>query len=311
MEPLTGEKLIYYSIGFVNDPRLMDEFEQYEPDLTQFNSTVRACRRRSQDAEGEDCRERDQVHRNGPRRRAKVPFLQRPLKEEGGGGVHKEHMRHNPQHSLGREAGEVLYSPSRRDDRRYFRLTVDDKDRLSLLTGLQKGKDKEDIVDLFMRYFVGASNADQGTKDVVANILAKLLTSKDLKGMEDKMKEFLNYLLSMQASDNSAERPITSLGFSVALMHLLKVGEIALYFIKSEGLTTLNELLLKEKEDKQICYNLLVSFWITTFKPHAQRFFETRQNEFIENMIKVLQLHGNEKIVRVILYIFKVRGADF
>eukprot|EP00826_Nyctotherus_ovalis_P011796 TRINITY_DN13072_c0_g1_i26.p3 TRINITY_DN13072_c0_g1~~TRINITY_DN13072_c0_g1_i26.p3 ORF type:complete len:169 (-),score=77.97 TRINITY_DN13072_c0_g1_i26:912-1418(-) len=126
---------------------------------------------------------------------------------------------------------------------KYFILLLDgmiedDKDRLSLLTGLQKGKDKEDIVDLFMRYFVGASNADQGTKDVVANILAKLLTSKDLKGMEDKMKEFLNYLLSMQASDNSAERPITSLGFSVALMHLLKVGEIALYFIKSEGLTT-------------------------------------------------------------------------
>ena len=46
--------------------------------------------------------------------------------------------------------------------------------------------------------------------------------------------------------------------------------------------------------------------WIATFKPYARHFFETRQNEFIENVIKVLQLHGNEKIVRIILYIFKV-----
>ena len=38
MEPLAGEKLIYYSIGFVNASNLIDEFEQYEPDLNQFNS---------------------------------------------------------------------------------------------------------------------------------------------------------------------------------------------------------------------------------------------------------------------------------
>ena len=65
-------------------------------------------------------------------------------------------------------------------------------------------------------------------------------------------------------------------------------------------------MLIKEREDKQICYNLLVSLWIATFKPYARHFFEHRQNEFIENIIKVLQLHGNEKIVRIILYIFKV-----
>lgn len=82
---------------------------------------------------------------------------------------------------------------------------------------------------------MGASNADQGTKDVVANILAKVLTSKDLKGMEEKMIDFLNNLLSIQVSDN-IEKPITPLGFSVALMHLLKIGEVAKFFIKSEGL---------------------------------------------------------------------------
>jgi len=88
----------------------------------------------------------------------------------------------------------------------------------------------------YLSYFVGASNADQGTKDVVANILAKVLTSKDIKGMEGKMIEFLNYLMNIQVGESSIERPITSLGFSVALMHLLKVGEITQYFIKSEGL---------------------------------------------------------------------------
>jgi hypothetical protein len=36
MEALPGEKLIFYSIGFVNDPKLMDEFENYEPPLVQF-----------------------------------------------------------------------------------------------------------------------------------------------------------------------------------------------------------------------------------------------------------------------------------
>lgn len=38
MDALPGEKLIYYSIGFVNDPKLMDEFEHYEPNLGQFSS---------------------------------------------------------------------------------------------------------------------------------------------------------------------------------------------------------------------------------------------------------------------------------
>ncbi len=65
--------------------------------------------------------------------------------------------------------------------------------------------------------------------------------------------------------------------------------------------------MIKEREDKQVCYNILTCMWIITFKPHARHFFENRQNEFIENIIKVLQLHGNEKIVRIILYIFKVR----
>ena len=36
MDALPGEKLIFYSIGFVNDPKLMDEFENYDPPLVQF-----------------------------------------------------------------------------------------------------------------------------------------------------------------------------------------------------------------------------------------------------------------------------------
>lgn len=87
-------------------------------------------------------------------------------------------------------------------------------------------------------YFLGANNADQATKDVVANILAKVLTSRDLKNMGEQMKKFLNCLLSSQMMKMDSEKPITSLGFSVALMHLLKVGEIAEFFILSEGLIT-------------------------------------------------------------------------
>ena len=39
MEASPGEKLIFNSIGFVNDPKLMDEFENYEPNLEPFAST--------------------------------------------------------------------------------------------------------------------------------------------------------------------------------------------------------------------------------------------------------------------------------
>ncbi len=153
---------------------------------------------------------------------------------------------------------------------------------------------------------MGSHSGDQGAKDVASNILAKLLASKDLKGMEEEMKQFLNYLITAQTGKVDSEKAITSLGFSAALMHLLKVGDIVQFFISSNGLQILNTLLIREREDKQICYNLLVSLWITAFKPYARQFFENRQNEFIENIIKVLQLHGNEKIIRIILYIFKV-----
>jgi len=78
------------------------------------------------------------------------------------------------------------------------------------------------------------------------------------------------------------------------------------YVSSSHHAYRLNKLLLKEKEDKQVCYNILTCLWIATFKGEARKFFEDRQYEFIENVIKVLQLHGNEKIVRIILYIFKV-----
>ena len=69
--------------------------------------------------------------------------------------------------------------------------------------------------------------------------------------------------------------------------------------------------MIKEREDKQVCYNLLTCVWIISFKPFTRQNFENRQNEFVENIIKILQLHGNEKIVRIILYIFKVGRMDY
>jgi hypothetical protein len=38
MEGLQKEEMIYYSIGFVHDSKLMDEFEDYTPNLIQYIS---------------------------------------------------------------------------------------------------------------------------------------------------------------------------------------------------------------------------------------------------------------------------------
>ena len=149
----------------------------------------------------------------------------------------------------------------------------------------------------------------------MCHILANLLTVKELKGYEEETKTFLNILLDAQANSNS-DRSVSSLGFSYSLMYLLKSAETLTSFVNSNGLhmyltlhqfpNRINALLAKEREDKQVCYNLLTCVWIITFRKTTRPFFENRQNEFVENVIKVLQLHGNEKIVRIILYIFKV-----
>jgi len=83
---------------------------------------------------------------------------------------------------------------------------------------------------------IGTSSADQGAKDVAAHILAKMISSPDLKGMEDSMKTFINTLMSAQTGKTESEKPISSLGFSAALMHLLKVHDVLQYFITSNGL---------------------------------------------------------------------------
>ena len=158
----------------------------------------------------------------------------------------------------------------------------------------------------------------RATRDVVCHVLANLLTVKELKGYEEEVKTFLNHLLDAQANSNS-DKSISSLGFSYSLMYLLKSSETLTSFVNSTGLhmyltlihstNRINALLTKEREDKQVCYNLLTCVWIITFRKTTRSFFENRQNEFIENVIKVLQLHGNEKIVRIILYIFKVQSS--
>ncbi len=85
---------------------------------------------------------------------------------------------------------------------------------------------------------MGAQSGDQVAKDVAAHILAKLLTSRDLKNVEEEMKSFLSFLLNAQTAKTETERPITSLGFSAALMHLLKVQELLQYFLTSNGMQT-------------------------------------------------------------------------
>lgn len=151
-------------------------------------------------------------------------------------------------------------------------------------------------------YLVSAQNDDYVAKDVAAHILAQLLTAqKELKGIDEEMKSFLSFLL------HAPGRQISSLGFSGALVYMLKVYENMQFFINSDGLYLIRSLLKKERDDKQICYNLLTCLWIISFKPHTLRYFEDKQNEFFESIIKILQLHGNEKIVRIILYIFKVK----
>lgn len=126
--------------------------------------------------------------------------------------------------------------------------SLDDHERLSLLINLQKAtKDKEDIIDMLKQYshspyndsyLVGPQSGDQVAKDVAAHVFAKLLVSKELKGTDEEMKNFLNYMLKAQTDKVDSEKPITSLGFSAALMHLLKSNDILRYFISSNGLQT-------------------------------------------------------------------------
>ena len=69
--------------------------------------------------------------------------------------------------------------------------------------------------------------------DVVANILSKLLTSHELKNTGDNIKNFLNCIINAQMSKTDSEKPISSFGFSIALMRLLKINEISQYFINN------------------------------------------------------------------------------
>lgn len=117
------------------------------------------------------------------------------------------------------------------------------------------------------------------------------------------MKNLVSILLGFVGEN---KRQITSLGLSLALMHLLKNNEIMQFFILSNGIHVLKALLKKEKDDKQVCYNLLSCLWIISFKSFTRQHFQNRDNEFIESIIKILQLHGNEKIVRMILFTLKV-----
>ena len=94
------------------------------------------------------------------------------------------------------------------------------------------------VVISYCSYLVGPQNGDQVAKDVAAHIFAKLLVSKELKGTDEEMKNFLNFMMKAQTDKVDAEKPITSLGFSAALMHLLKSIDILQYFVSTNGLQT-------------------------------------------------------------------------
>lgn len=142
---------------------------------------------------------------------------------------------------------------------------------------------------------------------MAAYLSAELLTtSRKLRDGFEEAKKLLSFLLRVYSEGTESDRQISSFGLSAALKHLLKAAGIPEFFIASNGMQTLNLILRKEKEDKQTCYNLLVCFWIISLKPFARKIFENRDNEFLENIIRILQLHGNENIIRVISHIFKV-----
>jgi hypothetical protein len=85
---------------------------------------------------------------------------------------------------------------------------------------------------------VGAQSGDQGAKDVAAHILAKLLTSREMKNVEEEMKSFLSFLLDAQSAKADSGKSISALGFSAALINLLKVNDILQFFLSSNGMQT-------------------------------------------------------------------------
>ncbi len=87
-------------------------------------------------------------------------------------------------------------------------------------------------------FLISPQNADKTAKDVAAHILARVVTARELKNMEGEMKQFLVFLLDAQGEQVEDRRPITALGFSAALMHLLKVNDILQYFVVSNGMQT-------------------------------------------------------------------------
>ncbi|MDR3548245.1 MAG: hypothetical protein P4M11_08295 [Candidatus Pacebacteria bacterium] len=85
---------------------------------------------------------------------------------------------------------------------------------------------------------MGSQSADQGAKDVAAHILAQLLTSREMKNVEEEQKSLMSFLLGAQNAKDDLGRTISSLGFSCALVHLLKIHDILQYFIASNGVQT-------------------------------------------------------------------------
>lgn len=77
------------------------------------------------------------------------------------------------------------------------------------------------------------------------------------------------------------------------------------FVIQDNGMKILSDLLVSERDDKRICYDILCCLWMISFKPEGRNFFENKQYELVEKVIKILQQHGNEKIARITLYFFK------
>lgn len=209
---LPCEKMVYYSIAFINNPMLLDKFESFEPNLSSLEglSVWKADTLSSA---------RDFLAMHIDKQRELFLSKEKEVKKQLEGYLRAciEIIRHNNASPMITQYLIFLLDG----------ILEDDKDRISVFVTIQKDKkNKEDIVAALKSFIVSGDQAGQETRDVSAHILTQLLVCKDLKGMEEEMKTVLNLLCLTQTEKGGPEKKISSFGFSSALRHLLKDNEV-------------------------------------------------------------------------------------
>eukprot|EP00824_Muranothrix_gubernata_P020504 TRINITY_DN40968_c0_g1_i1.p1 TRINITY_DN40968_c0_g1~~TRINITY_DN40968_c0_g1_i1.p1 ORF type:complete len:464 (+),score=85.51 TRINITY_DN40968_c0_g1_i1:170-1393(+) len=189
---------------------------------------------------------------------------------------------------------------------KYFALLLegivqDDTSKIQIFAKMQKNfKNKTDVIGILLHFLISSAGADSDVKDSISHLLAQVLATVGFKGFETVCKDFLIWVINAQQS-----KSLSTYGTTKSLMALLKIGEVLKQFAESGGLRKLVRILQDEGEDMQISYNVIACIWLLSFKPLSIPYFEDRKNEAIDVIIKTLQMFRREKIVRIVLHLFR------